>query len=72
MTSPKLRSLQDMRERLTAGSYSELERKELHVADTDGTMVRMGDDNALAVIDRRIAAQQEVDAAEAEQGGLSP
>lgn len=54
----KLKRLREMRETLAAEKYSEKDLKTLRVSDTDGRVVRLGDDDALDVIDRRIAAEE--------------
>lgn len=56
MTDTKLRSLTQMRENLIAKRYSDSQLKELRVEDTDGRMLRLADDDALAAVERRIAA----------------
>lgn len=69
--NPKLRALQDMRASLAAGKYRETELKDLHVQDVDGRMVRLGDDEAMAVIDRRIAAIEAAEAPAVEEAALA-
>lgn len=56
--SHKLRSLREMRDNLIARRYSDNQLRELRVADTDGRIVRLADDDALQVIERRIAAEE--------------
>lgn len=56
--SPKLKRLKEMRDRLAAGKFSDKELKESRVADTDGRMVRLADDDAAEVIARRIAVEE--------------
>lgn len=57
--SKKLKRLRDMRESLAAGKFTEKDLKTLRVSDTDGRVVRLGDDDALDVIDRRIGEETE-------------
>lgn len=54
----KLKRLREMRAKLSAGKFREDDLKKLHFADTDGRMVRLGDEDALAALDRRIAAEE--------------
>ncbi len=56
--SAKLRRLRDLRAKIAAGKVSEAERKTAVVTDTDGTAVRLSDPGILAVLDRRIAAEE--------------
>jgi hypothetical protein len=56
--SSKFKKLSDIREKLAAGQYGEKDLKQLRIADIDGRVVRLGDDDALAVVDRRIAAEE--------------
>lgn len=57
-TEPKLRRLREMRTLLVAGKLTDTQRKQLRIADTDGRIVRLWDEDALEVIDRRIAAEE--------------
>jgi hypothetical protein len=56
--SKKLESLRDLRTAVESGRLKEAEKTSNVIADTDGRMVRLGDPDILAVIDRRIAAEQ--------------
>lgn len=56
--SKKLRRLREMRDAIAAGKLADADLRALRLNDTDGTLVRLDDENALAVIDRRIAAEE--------------
>lgn len=61
-SATKLKTLQDLRFKLETGQISQQEKDGVHLQDTDGTKVPLNDPGALAVLDRRIAAE----------GGASP
>lgn len=54
----KLKRLQDLRYKLSVGKFKADELATLTIEDVDGSTMRMSDDQALAVLDRRIAAEQ--------------
>ena len=57
--SPKLRRLRQLRELVAKGKLSDAEKKGSVVTDSDGiTQIRLSDPDILAVLDRRIAAEQ--------------
>ena len=56
--SEKLRSLRELRAAVEAGTLRQSEKAKNCIADTDGRHVRLGDPDILAVIDRRIAAEE--------------
>lgn len=54
----KLRSLRELRAAVESGRLTEPQKAQNCIADTDGRHVRLGDQDILAVIDRRIAAEE--------------
>jgi hypothetical protein len=56
--SKKLQSLRDLRTAVDSNRLKEAERANNVIADTNGRHVRLGDPDILAVIDRRIAAEE--------------
>lgn len=57
--TPKLHRLRDIRQALVDDKLSDVEKKRAVITDTDGRQVRLSDPDALAVIDRRIAAEEQ-------------
>lgn len=56
--SPKLRRLRELRQLLVNGRITQQDMKRTQIADTDGSMVRLDDPGAVAVLDRCIAAEE--------------
>lgn len=54
----KLNRLQNLRNLVSEGGFTEQEAKTYTITDTDGRRVSLSDPDALEVIDRRIAAEQ--------------
>lgn len=54
--STKLQRLREIREALAAGQMKNAQRE--FIADTDGRTVRLSATDAMAVLDRRIAAEE--------------